>query len=185
MFIAQQKRKENIAEYILYLWQLEDVLRALSFDENKIKAMLVEPVDATNEKKQEAYWWYMGIAGLLKDENKQASGHSNHSLHLINDLNDIHLYLLNKAKDEAYRTLYYKAQPDILLFKEKMGNERISDVEACFHALYSKLLLGLKHEQISDETQEAFTSISRLIAYLSAKYHRFERGEESMDKLDE
>ena len=31
MYIAQSKRKENIAEYILYLWQLEDLLRALQF----------------------------------------------------------------------------------------------------------------------------------------------------------
>ena len=31
MDIAQTKRRENIAEYILYLWQLEDLLRA--FDE--------------------------------------------------------------------------------------------------------------------------------------------------------
>ena len=28
MDIAQAKRRENIAEYILYLWQLEDLLRA-------------------------------------------------------------------------------------------------------------------------------------------------------------
>ena len=31
MDIAQAKRRENIAEYILYLWQLEDLLRALKF----------------------------------------------------------------------------------------------------------------------------------------------------------
>ena len=33
MDIAQAKRRENIAEYILYLWQLEDLLRALHFYE--------------------------------------------------------------------------------------------------------------------------------------------------------
>src|SRR5699024_122530 len=31
MDIAKAKRRENIAEYILYLWQLEDLLRALQF----------------------------------------------------------------------------------------------------------------------------------------------------------
>lgn len=31
MYTAQKTRKENIAEYILYLWQLEDLLRALQF----------------------------------------------------------------------------------------------------------------------------------------------------------
>jgi len=36
MDIAQAKRKENIAEYILYLWQLEDLLRALQFSPEAI-----------------------------------------------------------------------------------------------------------------------------------------------------
>ena len=31
MDIALAKRRENIAEYILYLWQIEDLLRALQF----------------------------------------------------------------------------------------------------------------------------------------------------------
>ncbi len=27
MFVASQKRKENIAEYLLYMWQIEDIDR--------------------------------------------------------------------------------------------------------------------------------------------------------------
>ncbi len=183
MFIAKEKRKENIAEYILYLWQLEDLLRTLSLNEAKIKAALVAPTNLPDDKKEQAFYWYMGIVSLLKDEGKEASGHTNHSIHLIKDLNDIHLYLLNKKKDERYSALYYKAKPDIELFKEKMGNERVSDVEAAFHALYSLILLRLKKEPISSETEEAFTNISQLVAYLSAKFHRYEKGEEEMDAL--
>ena len=36
MDIAQSRRKENIAEYILYLWQLEDLLRAMQFSPEAI-----------------------------------------------------------------------------------------------------------------------------------------------------
>ena len=32
MIIAKQKRRENIAEYVLYMWQLEDLIRAYNFD---------------------------------------------------------------------------------------------------------------------------------------------------------
>lgn len=28
MITASQKRKENIAEYLLYMWQIEDLIRA-------------------------------------------------------------------------------------------------------------------------------------------------------------
>ena len=36
MLIAQQKLKENIAEYILYMYQIEDVIRAYNFDLERI-----------------------------------------------------------------------------------------------------------------------------------------------------
>ena len=42
MYIAQSKRKENIAEYILYLWQLEDLLRALQFSPEAVYSQLVQ-----------------------------------------------------------------------------------------------------------------------------------------------
>lgn len=28
MFVAQKLRKESIAEYLLYMWQIEDIIRA-------------------------------------------------------------------------------------------------------------------------------------------------------------
>ena len=37
MLIAREKKKNNIAEYILYMWQLEDMLRALKLDMEHIK----------------------------------------------------------------------------------------------------------------------------------------------------
>ena len=43
MDIAQAKRRENIAEYILYLWQLEDLLRALQFSPEAIFSTLIAP----------------------------------------------------------------------------------------------------------------------------------------------
>ena len=32
MIIASQKKKENIAEYLLYMWQIEDIIRAYGLD---------------------------------------------------------------------------------------------------------------------------------------------------------
>ena len=29
MIIASQKKKENIAEYLLYMWQIEDIILSL------------------------------------------------------------------------------------------------------------------------------------------------------------
>jgi hypothetical protein len=57
MYIAQQKRRENIAEYILYLWQLEDLLRALRFSPEAIYKALVEPNDCSEQEKQQNCMW--------------------------------------------------------------------------------------------------------------------------------
>ena len=52
MDIAKTKRRENIAEYILYLWQLEDLLRALQFSPEAIFSTLIAPrKDIADEQK--------------------------------------------------------------------------------------------------------------------------------------
>jgi hypothetical protein len=168
MLIAQKKLKENIAEYILYIWQIEDLLRALNFDRDSIYKTLVEPLNVSAEKKQEILYWYTSITELLKEEKKETIGHSYHSLHVIRELNNLHLSLLKN--DSKYRSLYDAAQEDIALFKEKSGKEA-SDIEIAFDALYAKLLLKMKHEQISYETSAAFDRITSMIVYLSAKFH--------------
>jgi hypothetical protein len=117
MLIAKKKRKENIAEYILYMWQIEDLLRALNFDRDLIFRTLVDPLDLPDDKKQEVLYWYLGIIDLLKEEKKEVAGHNYHSLHVINELNNLHLSLLEK--DSKYNSLFDAAKDDIELFKEK------------------------------------------------------------------
>jgi len=76
MDIAQAKRRENIAEYILYLWQLEDLLRALQFSPEAIHSQLVAPrKDLPEERKSVLLMWYMDLANLLQQEGKEAKGH--------------------------------------------------------------------------------------------------------------
>ena len=36
MIIAKEKRKTNLAEYVLYMWQVEDLIRSFCFDIEKI-----------------------------------------------------------------------------------------------------------------------------------------------------
>jgi hypothetical protein len=168
MLIAKQKRKENIAEYVLYMWQIEDLLRALKFDKDLIYATLVEPLNVAEEKKQEIMYWYLGIIDLLKDEKKEECGHNYHSLQVIRELNELHLSLLEK--DSKYNSLFVAAKDDIALFREKSA-KHTSDIEIAFDALYAKLLLKMKHERISNETSAAFDRITSMIAYLNAVFH--------------
>ena len=42
MFTAKQLREENIAEYLLYMWQLEDIFRACRFDIETVRQRIVD-----------------------------------------------------------------------------------------------------------------------------------------------
>ena len=99
MDIAQARRRENIAEYILYLWQLEDLLRALQFSPEAIHSQLVAPRQEIDEAGKSVFlMWYLDIANLLRQEGKEEKGHLEHTLHLIRDLHDLHLQLLSSGR---------------------------------------------------------------------------------------
>ena len=41
MFISKQLKQQNIAEYLIYMWQVEDLIRAYGCDLNRIREQLV------------------------------------------------------------------------------------------------------------------------------------------------
>ncbi|MDE6400025.1 MAG: DUF4924 family protein, partial [Muribaculaceae bacterium] len=42
MITASLKKRENIAEYLLYMWQIEDLIRANGLDIEKIKSNIID-----------------------------------------------------------------------------------------------------------------------------------------------
>ena len=44
MYTASAKKKENIAEYLLYMWQIEDIIRAYKLDIDLICANIVADI---------------------------------------------------------------------------------------------------------------------------------------------
>jgi hypothetical protein len=176
MDIAKQKRDENIAEYILYIWQLEDLLRALRFDPKSVFETLVAPRDATDEWKLSALEWYMEIADLLTREGKAEGGHLDHTLHLIGEMNDLHLMLLEQPVGRAYRDVFARLSPSLPSLRATLGRNDISDVELSFRTLYAAMLYKMKgiHAEVSGDV---VLLVSPVIALLSDLYHKVERGE--------
>uniref|UniRef100_UPI0040575F73 DUF4924 family protein n=1 Tax=Alistipes sp. TaxID=1872444 RepID=UPI0040575F73 len=178
MDIAQQKRKENIAEYILYLWQLEDLLRALQFSPEAIYSTLVKPRNLDSANEQLLLAWYMDIANLLAQEQKEQSGHLNHTLHLISDLHDLHLRLMQQQDvGEVYRQRYAAIVPHLSALRLRLGKDsEISDTELCFRALYAAMLYRIKGEGEA-AVADTLEVVSPVIALLASFYHKVERGE--------
>ncbi len=186
MFIAKAKRKENIAEYVLYIWQLKDMFRALQFNNEMLWAKIVEPQQQlTPEQKEQAYYWYVDLINLLKSEGKGSSGHIEHTLHLISDLNDLHLQLLKLPAGASYAARFAKTAPEIAKLRSVITDKGISDIELCFRALYSVVLLRLRgDDEGANHVNDVIEVISPLIAHLVSIYHAIEKGEFDLYKED-
>ena len=174
MWIARQKKQENIAEYLLYMWQLEDILRSYELDIDKVGQVLIEPLYHTEEERREARDWYEELILMMKLEGVQKEGHLQINKNLILDLTDLHLRLLRDPKESAYIGLYYNTLPHIVALRAKSENMNISEIETCFTALYGYLLLKLQQREISGETQAAVAQITGLLRLLSQKYKAIE-----------
>ena len=181
MDIAQSRRKENIAEYILYLWQLEDLLRALQFSPEAIYSQLVAPREVEEEQKQIFLLWYMDIVNLLREEGKEQSGHLDHTMHLISDLHNLHLQLMKLPLGEHYRTTFAQLAPHLPVLRATLDKEEASATEICFRALYAAMLYRIKGtgEKAVADTLEF---VSPVVAELSAIYRKVERGEVDLFK---
>ena len=73
MLTAKQKRKENIAEYILYLFQVEDLIRAFKLDMHLITQNLVS-YQVDEKTREEIADWYKNLVVMMEKEGRQKSG---------------------------------------------------------------------------------------------------------------
>ncbi|HAQ19282.1 MAG TPA: DUF4924 domain-containing protein [Prolixibacteraceae bacterium] len=172
MLIARELRITNIAEYILYMWQVEDLLRACSFDPEKINQHLVARFKADENANKEIAEWYSNLAVMMEKEHVQEKGHLQVIINLVNDLNEFHLRMLEVQKDQEYARLYRTNQHSIAEIVKKTGLE--NEVEACLNALYGILILKLKNDAITESTKASVEGFGKLIGHLSARYIQFE-----------
>ena len=176
MIVAQEKRKTNIAEFILYMWQVEDLIRASEFELDRIDETVISKFRLPAEQQDEIRTWYSNLITLMAEEKIVTRGHMSFLNNLIMELNDLHLRLLQSTEEIKYQEIYKAAHPNIRSFMEKGSETCYSDIEACLTGLYGYLLLRLKQSEVSEETREAMTSFSNLLAALSTRFREVEEG---------
>lgn len=185
MYIARTKRKENIAEYILYLWQLEDLLRALQFSPEAIYSQLVAPAGEEDPESSSALLlWYIELGNLLRQEGKAESGHLDHTLHIVGELQQLHDNLLKAPAGERYRELWAAVSPEIPRLRAMLGKDDISSVEIMFRALYAVMLYRIKGDKTKESSiSDVIELVSPLVGELARIFHLAEHGE--LDIWDE
>ncbi len=145
-----KSKKDNIAEYILYLWQMEDYLRA--FPEN---------ADATPELHE--------LNEMMHREGIVDGGHLALANNALSELIDLHTQILNE--DAMYRAAVMRLQPSLNLLKAKTDRPTMSDIEACLLLLYQIMMLKLQKKEITPETASVQTQATGVLQFLSRTYH--------------
>ncbi len=181
MIVAQEKRKSNIVEYIIYMWQIEDLIRALSLDMSKIETVLVCKYDVDDKKKDEIRLWFQNLVLMMQKEQRQKDGHLQFLVNLVNDLNQFHEALILRNIDQEYSSLYKEILPDIHLVRQKSGRDH-HDVEVSLNTLYLILMLKMKNQEISEGTQAAIWKFGNFMGYLSTLFKLYEAGDLDLDK---
>ena len=145
-----RSKKDNIAEYILYLWQMEDYLRA--FPQN---------AEATPELHD--------LNEMMHREGIMDGGHLALANNALAELIDLHTTLLDE--DAMYRAAIIRLQPSLNLLKAKTDRPTMSDIEACLLLLYQIMMLRLQKKDISPETASVQQQATQVLTFLSRTYH--------------
>ena len=170
MFIAKRLRKKSIAEYLLYMWQIEDIIRAMGCSLPLIrKAYISKFTDYTDEQKEDEIDWFGNLVRMMNEEGKRDQGHLNINDIIVRDLVDLHQRLLQSNRFPIYNAEYYKVLPFIVELRGK-GDKNISEIETCLDALYGIMMLRMQKKEISPETEHAIKEISTFIGMLSDYY---------------
>ena len=95
-------------------------------------------------------------------------GHLQLAENALSELEDLSREL---AEDDAtYRAAVMRLTPQLNLLKAKTDDPTMSEMRACFVLLYQIMLLRLKKQEISQETEATVQQVSSLVRFLCRAY---------------
>ena len=171
MFIAQELRKNSIAEYLLYMWQVEDIIRAYGCSLSRIRKEYIDSFELDDEQKEEELDWWGNLVRMMNQEGCREQGHLQINKIVVQDLTELHAQLLQPSKFPFYNTEYYKVLPFIVELRNR-GDKDLTEIETCLNALYGVMMLRLQHKDISPDTKHAIDEITTFLGMLSDYYKK-------------
>jgi type I site-specific restriction-modification system R (restriction) subunit len=170
MLIAEQKRKENIAEYLIYMYQVEDLIRANQLDLERVEQTLISQFEVDYAVKREMREWYKALIHMMREEQKERKGHLLILNNIVEQMEEMHREILKQGYDSTYKNLYERARGHIEALRMRSGHSHESDIQVALNGLYGLLILKLKKTPITSETAQAFEAITELVAELNLRY---------------
>jgi len=178
MKLAEEKRKKNIVEYVLFLWHTEDLMRSFNMDFDMVKAKLIVPNTSSEAEQKELSTWYGNIIDKMKKQEIVNEGHLEESHEILNELFYLHLQLINVFQSKAYQEAFETAKGNIEELQSKSLGKTKNPIETCFHGVYAVLLLRIKKKQISEATNEAIKTFRDVLNLLASAYKDIQLGKQ-------
>ncbi len=170
MYISQELRKKNIAEYLLYMWQIEDTIRAFGCSLSRIRNEYISRFDYDDDQKDEMTDWFGYLIRMMNEEGCRENGHLQINKVVMMQLEELHTRLLGSSKFPFYSAEYYKVLPFIVELRNHGADKSQSEVETCFNSLYGVMMLRLQKKPITPDTTHALKEITTLVGMLNDYY---------------
>lgn len=172
MYIAKELRKKSIAEYLLYMWQVEDIIRAYGNSLTRIRREYIDGFDYTDEQKEDETDWFGNLIRMINSEGVREKGHLQINKILMHDLQELHGMLLQSGRFPFYSAEYYRVLPFVVELRNKGAHKDENEIETCFNALYGTMMLRLQKKEITQETAHAIKEITTFVGMLSDYYEK-------------
>lgn len=166
MNLAESKKRNNISEYIIHLYQTEDLIRVYDFDMEKIEEYVIKHIPV--EDKTEVKRWYAKIADDMKSQGIEEKGHLKEVQEIALELSDLKNELLKE--DEDFKKTYEDSLPHIQKSMELSHGLVQDEVQACLNGVYGLLLLRMNGKKVPEELMESINAFGNVLSYLSYKY---------------
>ncbi len=170
MILAETKKKAHIVEYILFLWQIEDLVRAAQFDPNVLEKWAEDTANSEGSDPEREKEWIVSMAADMRSQDKIESGHVAAVSETMVELAHLHEMLIGPMEDKRYKEAFEVAEPMMKELSVKQPGPASHPVEQLLVVLYGFLLLRLQKKSISAETESGFVAF-RNWANVLAKGH--------------
>ncbi|QSE97297.1 DUF4924 family protein [Fulvivirga lutea] len=168
MNIAEKKRQNNIAEYIIHMYQSEDLIRAFECDIDKVKEYVLKHIPTEGTTKKELEHWYQQLLERMQHENILSSGHLKETHEIVAQLDELKQELVHN--DEEFKSIYTKAESHIQQMLQLAEGKINSEVQICLNGVYGLLIAKINGRDIPDEFRESIEEFGNVLSYLSYKY---------------
>ena len=175
MLIAKEKIKSNITEYLIYMFQIENLIRACQFDNKLIEEKLVNQYKVDEPTRLEIKSWYFGLKELMIEEQIENEGHLQFLVNKMTELYDFHLFLLQSDDYPDYKQLFKRTEKDLNSFTS--SNPELNPIGSAIENLYRISVLKITGREIPENTLRSVSKISTLLQMLSKKFAQYEKGE--------